>query len=110
MKTDHGVYAVRYAGMGELRQVEQWLAMNKATDFATWKSAVALNHIQSFNFVYAGRDQHIYFVHNSEMPRRNPGWNWQHYLPGDRSESSSGMPICHLNSYPRLPTQRRALF
>lgn len=86
MKTDHGVYAVRYAGMGELRQVEQWLAMNKATDFATWKSAVALNHIQSFNFVYAGRDQRIYFVHNSEMPRRTPGWNWQHYLPGDRAE------------------------
>ena len=23
MKTDHGTYAVRYAGMGELRQVEQ---------------------------------------------------------------------------------------
>lgn len=86
MKTDHGVYAVRYAGMGELRQVDQWLAMNKATDFASWKAAVELNHIQSFNFVYAGRDQHIYFVHNSEMPRRVPGWNWQQYLPGDRSD------------------------
>ena len=86
MKTDHGVYAVRYAGMGELRQVEQWLAMNKAHDFETWRAAVALNHIQSFNFVYAGRDQDIYFVHNSEMPERLPGWDWQQYLPGDRSE------------------------
>lgn len=86
MKTDHGVYAVRYAGMGEVRQVDQWLAMNKATDFASWKAAVKLNHIQSFNFVYAGRDRHIYFVHNSEMPVRARGWNWQDYLPGDRSD------------------------
>jgi len=86
MKTDHGVYAVRYAGMGELRQVDQWLAMNKATDFVGWKAAVKLNYIQSFNFVYAGRDQNIYFLHNSQMPARAKGWQWQHYLPGNRAD------------------------
>ena len=86
MKTDHGTYAVRYAGMGELRQIEQWLAMNKAHNFDTWHSALEMNHIQSFNFIYAGQDQHIYFVHNAEMPNRLAGWNWQQYLPGDRSD------------------------
>ena len=86
MKTPHGTYAIRYAGMGELRQVEQWLAMNKASNFSEWHAALTLNHIQSFNFIYAGQAGNIYFVHNSEMPDRLPGWDWQQYLPGDRSE------------------------
>ena len=86
MKTEHGTYAVRYAGMGELRQVEQWLAMNKAADFDQWMDAIRLNHIQSFNFVFAGASGDIYFVHNAEMPLRASGWQWQQYLPGDRSD------------------------
>jgi acyl-homoserine-lactone acylase len=86
MKTEHGTYAVRYAGMGELRQVEQWLAMNKAKDFEEWIDAVRLNHIQSFNFVFAGASGDIYFVHNAEMPLRASGWQWQQYLPGDRRD------------------------
>jgi penicillin amidase/acyl-homoserine-lactone acylase len=86
LESSHGWYAVRYAGMDELRQVEQWLAMNKARNFEEWRAAVALNYIQSFNFVYAGKDQTIYFVHNATMPERARGWQWQQYLPGNRSE------------------------
>jgi penicillin amidase/acyl-homoserine-lactone acylase len=47
---------------------------------------VALNHIQSFNFVYANRHGDIHFIHNAQLPVRAPGWNWQQYLPGDRSD------------------------
>lgn len=86
LESSHGWYAVRYAGMDELRQVAQWLAMNKARNFEEWRAAVALNYIQSFNFVYAGKDRTIYFVHNATMPERARGWQWQQYLPGDRSE------------------------
>jgi acyl-homoserine-lactone acylase len=85
MKTDHGVYALRYAGMGELRQVEQWLAMNKAADLDEWLDALRLRFIQSFNFVAADKSGNIHFVHNSSTPRRLAGWNWQQYLPGDDS-------------------------
>ena len=86
LKTDHGTYAVRYAGMGELRQVEQWLAMNRAQDFKAWQQAMAMNLIQSFNFVFAGQSGDIHFVHNAQIPRRAPGWDWNLYLPGDRSD------------------------
>ena len=86
MKTDHGVYAVRYAGMDEIRQVEQWLAMSKASNFEEWRDALALQRIASFNFVYANADGDIYFIHNAMMPERTKGWNWQQYLPGDRSD------------------------
>ncbi len=85
MKTDHGTYAIRYAGMNEIRQVEQWFAMNKATDFESWKAAVDLNYIASFNFVYADQEGNIFFIHNAMMPKRAPGYDWQQYLPGDDS-------------------------
>ncbi len=85
MKTEHGTYAIRYAGMNELRQVEQWLAMNKATDFESWKAAVDLNYIASFNFVYADQTGNIFFIHNAMLPKRAPGYDWQQYLPGDDS-------------------------
>lgn len=86
LRTDHGVYAIRYAGIDEMKQVEQWLAMNKAKNFEEWQAAMSLNHIQSFNFVYANRHGDIHFIHNAQLPIRAPGWNWQQYLPGDRSD------------------------
>ena len=86
MKTDHGTYALRYAGMDEIRQVEQWLAMSAATSFAEWREAMALQHIASFNFVYANADGDIHFVHNAMMPRRAVGWQWDQYLPGNRRD------------------------
>jgi penicillin amidase/acyl-homoserine-lactone acylase len=86
LRTEHGVYAIRYAGIDEMKQVEQWLAMNKAKNFEEWRAAVALNHIQSFNFVYANRQGDIHFIHNAQLPVRAPGWNWRQYLPGDRSD------------------------
>lgn len=86
MKTDHGTYAVRYAGMDEIRQVEQWLAMSAARSFEEWRAALALQHIASFNFVYANADGVIHFVHNAMMPERTKGWRWDQYLPGDRED------------------------
>jgi acyl-homoserine-lactone acylase len=85
MATDHGTYAVRYAGMGEMRQIEQWLAMDKARNLEEWRDAMRIHAFASFNFVYADRDTNIMFVHNSLTPVRNAGYDWQQYLPGDDS-------------------------
>jgi penicillin amidase/acyl-homoserine-lactone acylase len=72
--------------MDEMKQVEQWLAMNKAKNFEEWQAAIALNYIQSFNFVYANRHGDIHFIHNAQLPMRAPNWQWDQYLPGDRSD------------------------
>jgi len=85
LETDHGVYAVRYAAMGEVRQVEQWMAMNRATNFDQWRAAMRMHAFASFNFVYADKDGNIMFVHNSQTPKRREGYDWQQYLPGDDS-------------------------
>ena len=85
MKTDHGVYALRFGGQGEIRQVEQWYAMNRAKNRDQWLDAMRLHRFASFNFVFADRDGNTSFIHNSMTPKRKPGYDWQMYLPGDDS-------------------------
>ena len=83
IQNDHGTYAVRYAGMGEVRQLEQWLAMSKAQNFEQWRDAMRIQAFASFNFVYADREGNTMFVHNSLTPKRLPSYDWTQYLPGD---------------------------
>jgi penicillin amidase/acyl-homoserine-lactone acylase len=71
--------------MGKMRQVEQWLAMNKAQNLEQWRDALRIHSFASFNFVYADRDSNIMFVHNSLTPVRVAGYDWSQYLPGDDS-------------------------
>lgn len=85
LRTDHGVYAVRFAGMGEIRQVEQWFRMNQASNFAEWREAMAMHSFASFNFAYADREGNIMFIHNALTPKRDPHYDWEQYLPGDDS-------------------------
>ena len=86
LETSHGIYALRFAGMGEIRQPMQWMAMNKARNLAQFKEAMAMQAIASFNFIYADRSGDIYFLHNGNIPKRTAGWDWQKYLPGNRSD------------------------
>ncbi|MDC3402117.1 acylase [Alphaproteobacteria bacterium] len=86
IRTDHGVYAMRFAGLTEMRQPEQWLAINKAHNLDEFRDAMKMQAIVSFNFVYADRGGNIYFLHNSKSPRRSKGWDWKKYLPGDRRD------------------------
>lgn len=85
LRTDHGTYAVRYAGMDELRQVEQWYRMNLAKDFMDWKEAMRMMSFASFNFVYADKLGNIMYLHNSLTPKRDARYDWDQYLPGDDS-------------------------
>ncbi|WP_417492725.1 penicillin acylase family protein [Maricaulis sp.] len=86
VRTEHGDYAIRYSGMDQIGQVEQWYAMNRATDFDSWMAAMEINAISSLNAVYADREGHIAYVYNARMPVREEGYDWLQYLPGDRSE------------------------
>ena len=82
----HGTYAVRYAGMGEIRQLEQYTRLNLATNWDEFSAAMALNALPSINYVYADKAGNIAFIHNGQYPDRLPGWDWQADLPGDRSD------------------------
>jgi penicillin amidase/acyl-homoserine-lactone acylase len=87
MKTDHGTYAIRYAGMGKIGQIEQWFRMNKASNLEEWQDAMRIQAIASFNCAYADREGNIYYVYNALFPIRAEGYDWTQYLPGDTSET-----------------------
>ena len=85
--TDHGVYAIAYGGMGDIRAAEQWYRMNKARDFEEWKSAMEMSAIPSFNAVYADRTGNIAYYYNVAIPVRAYGYDWDGVLPGDTSKT-----------------------
>lgn len=85
LKTDTGTYAIRYAGIDEIRQPQQWHRMNKANSLKQWRDAMSMQSFASFNFVFADKLGNISFVHNSLTPMRKPGPDWQGDLPGDDS-------------------------
>ncbi|HXL98689.1 MAG TPA: acylase [Rhizomicrobium sp.] len=86
LKTDHGVFAIRYAGMNEVRQVLQYHRLNKARDRDEWLAAMRLQALPSINYIYADEKGNIGYVYNGEFPVRKPGVDWKGILPGDRSD------------------------
>ncbi len=94
MRSKHGpviesgdkTYALRYAGMGEIRQFEQYVRLNQATNFDEFMQAMSMNALPSINYVYADRDNNIGFIHNAQYPNRINNWDWSKGLPGDKSE------------------------
>lgn len=83
VRADHGVYAVRYAGMGEVGMVEQLYDMNRAATFEDWRAAVeAQSGLASFNIGYADRTGRIAYTYNGMFPARDPAFDWAGYVPG----------------------------
>jgi acyl-homoserine-lactone acylase len=85
-KTDHGVFAVRYAGMGEARQSLQYYRLNKAANRDEWLAAMRLQALPSINYVYADDQGNIGYVYNGLFPDRSEGRDWSQVQPGDRSD------------------------
>jgi penicillin amidase/acyl-homoserine-lactone acylase len=86
LKLQHGAYALRWAGMGEVRTLDQYLALNKAGTQSEFEAALALGAQPSINYVYADAKGNIAHYYNAMFPLRVEGWDWSRDLPGDRSE------------------------
>ena len=91
LETDHGVFAVRYAGHDEGRQAVQYFRMDKARSLEEWRAALALQLLPSINDLYADEKGHIGYVYNGQFPARKAGVeaqgvDWSGVLPGDRSD------------------------
>ncbi|MFQ5602981.1 MAG: acylase [bacterium] len=87
IRRPHGTYAIRYAGYGDIRQVEQWYRMNKARNFEEWQEAMRIQAIPKFNCGYADAEGNIYYLYNALLPKRVAGYDWSKYLPGNTSET-----------------------
>ncbi|MCF6284248.1 MAG: acylase, partial [Candidatus Hydrogenedentes bacterium] len=100
VRRPHGVYAIRYAGYGDIRQVEEWYRMGKSKNLAEFDEAMAMQAIPSFNVGYADKEGNIMYRYNALLPLRNPSYDYAQYLPGDTSETlwNSHLP------FEQLPT------
>jgi acyl-homoserine-lactone acylase len=85
-KSDRGVFAVRYAGMGEARQSLQYYRLNKAENRDQWLAAMRLQALPSINYIYADEKGNIGYVYNGLFPVRAEGRDWTEVQPGDRSD------------------------
>ncbi len=87
VRREDGVYALRWGGMGEVRQLEQTYRMNRARSFAEWRAAMEMQALPMFNTVYADAEGRIYYVYNATLPLRAEGYDWSRAVPGDRSDT-----------------------
>jgi acyl-homoserine-lactone acylase len=86
MKTARGTFAIRYAGMNDVRAPLQYFRLNKAANIEEWRAAMRLQAIPSLNYVYADEKGNIGYIYNGSFPVRQEGSDWQEVLPGDRSD------------------------
>lgn len=82
-----GTFAVRAAGLGDVRAVQQWYRMNRAQNLAQWQDAMRLMAIPMFNCGYADARGNLYFVYNALLPLRAPGHDWSQEVRGDSSDA-----------------------
>ncbi|PCJ47038.1 MAG: penicillin amidase [Gammaproteobacteria bacterium] len=87
MKFDHGSYAVRWAGMDEIRQASFYHKINRAKSFKDFIDALAMKAMPSINFVYADHKGNIANFYNAMMPDRSTDStiDWQSIIAGDNS-------------------------
>lgn len=86
LKNKHGYFAVRYAGMEETRQVEQYYKLTKAANLQQWLGAMRMRAVPATNFIYGDRQGNIAMLYNASFPKRDPALNWSDVMPGDRSD------------------------
>ena len=86
-RTDHGVFALRYAGMNEVRQPEAILSASTRRRTSTngarrWRC----RRCPASTTSYADEKGNIGYVYNGLFPNRRDGIDWTKIQPGDRSD------------------------
>ncbi len=84
--TPNGEYfSMRLPSLMDAGALQQWYAMNKATNFTSFKKALEQNHLPMFNIMYADNKDTIFYISNGKMPYRNPdtSYHWNSTVPGN---------------------------
>lgn len=74
--------AVRLAKMAEGGWYDQWYAMARAQNMATFRKALERVAIPYMNIVYADADGNIFYLYNGIVPKRDPQFDWRKAVDG----------------------------
>jgi acyl-homoserine-lactone acylase len=80
-------YAIRCGTLEDLRFMEQWWRMNKATNYDEFWAALKMEAMSRQNVFYADRDHNILLLSNAKMPKRAPGYDWYYVVPGNTRQT-----------------------
>jgi acyl-homoserine-lactone acylase len=87
VKTTHGTFALRTAGIMDIRALEQWHRMNKSATFTEFKQALNMQAFPGYNIMYGDRFDTIYYISNARLPIRDTEFNWKQTLPGNTKKT-----------------------
>ena len=87
LKTANGVFSIRTPGTMDIRGLEQWYRMNKATHYNEFKKALKMEALPSYNIMYGDKFDTIYYLSNAKLPLRNSAFDWKETLPGNTSQT-----------------------
>tara|TARA_B100000287_G_scaffold322577_1_gene306489 strand:+ start:4053 stop:6068 length:2016 start_codon:yes stop_codon:yes gene_type:complete len=85
IKNKKGYFAFFSQSLNNISAIEQWLKMNKASNFNEFENALKLLGIPRFNIVYADREDNIFYMSNARLSVRDSTRNWRNLLVGDTS-------------------------
>ena len=83
LKNKSGYYSVRTPALYEIRGLEQWWRMNKASNFTEFYSALKMKALPGYNVGYADKNDTIFYISNGLIPKRAKGYNWADVVPGN---------------------------
>ena len=85
--TKKGTFSIRTAPLFDIRALEQWYRMNKATSFTDFYRALKMEALPGYNVVYADRFDTIFYLSNGKIPLRDKNYNWTGTVPGNTSKT-----------------------
>jgi len=101
IKNDTGYFAIRYAGIDNVKVVEQYYRNTKATNWEEWTQSMAIGGIPATNFIYADKTGRVAYIYNALFPDRKPGYDYTKLLPGDTSAALWKGPV-GFDRYPKI--------
>ena len=87
LKNKSGYYAVRTPALFEIRALEQWWRMNKATSFKEFYDVLKMKALPGYNIGYADKNDTIFYISNGLIPKRAEGYNWKDVVPGNTKKT-----------------------
>ena len=101
IKNDQGSFAIRYAGIDNVKAVEQYYRNTKATNWDEWTKSMSTGGITGTNFIYADKTGRVAYIYNALFPDRTPGFDYTKILPGDTSAPVWKGPVT-FDQYPKI--------
>lgn len=83
LKNKTGYFSVRTPMLFDIKAMEQWWRMNKATSFSEFYDILKMNALPGYNIGYADKNDTIFYISNGRIPKRSEEYDWTKTVPGN---------------------------